>query len=94
MSDLNAVLETAGREFDRSRERLFDLVRIPSVSTNPAHAADCERAAGSVVAELQSMGFTASLRPTPGRPMVVAHYTPKEAGSRTPHFLFYGHYDV
>ena len=94
MSDLNAVLETAGREFDRSRERLFDLVRIPSISTNPAHAGDCERAAQSIVAELQGVGFEASVRPTSGRPMVVAHYTPKEAGSRTPHFLFYGHYDV
>jgi len=94
MSDLNAVLETAAREFDRSRERLFDLVRIPSVSTNAAHAPDCERAAAKVVAELQDMGFEASVKPTPGRPMVVAHYTPKDTGPKTSHFLFYGHYDV
>ncbi len=26
--------------------------------------------------------------------MVVAHYTPKGATKNTPHFLFYGHYDV
>lgn len=94
MVDLDTVLETASGEFDRSRERLFDLVRIPSVSTNPAHAADCEKAAESIVAALRGMGFDASVRPTTGRPMVVAHYTPKEAGAGTPHFLFYGHYDV
>jgi acetylornithine deacetylase/succinyl-diaminopimelate desuccinylase-like protein len=94
MSDLNVVLAAAESEFDQSRERLFDLVRIPSISTNPDHAADCERAANSVVAELQGLGFDASLRPTSGRPMVVAHYTPKGTGPKTPHFLFYGHYDV
>ncbi|MBC8036790.1 MAG: M20/M25/M40 family metallo-hydrolase [Rhizobiales bacterium] len=94
MSDLNAILATAEKGFDQSLARLFDLARIPSISTNPAHAADCERAASSVVADLKGMGFEASVRPTPGRPMVVAHYTPKDAGSKTPHLLFYGHYDV
>jgi acetylornithine deacetylase/succinyl-diaminopimelate desuccinylase-like protein len=40
------------------------------------------------------MGFDAKARPTPGRPMVVAHYTPRDATAKTPHVLFYGHYDV
>jgi acetylornithine deacetylase/succinyl-diaminopimelate desuccinylase-like protein len=94
MPDLNAVLATAEGEFDRSRERLFDLVRIPSISTDPAYAADCEKAANSVVTSLLALGFDASLRATSGLPMVVAHYIPKNAGPRTPHLLFYGHYDV
>src|SRR6185295_14565059 len=38
--------------------------------------------------------FDASLRDTPGKPMVVAHYRSKRGGSSSPHVLFYGHYDV
>jgi acetylornithine deacetylase/succinyl-diaminopimelate desuccinylase-like protein len=94
MTDLNAVLAAADAEFERSLERLFALVRIPSISTDPAHKADCEKAARAVVSDLAGMGFDASLRETPGRPMVVAHYTPKVATKSTPHLLFYGHYDV
>ena len=45
MSDLNAVLDAAAKDFDNSLERLFRLVRIPSISTDPAHAGDCEKAA-------------------------------------------------
>lgn len=94
MTDLDAVLATAERGFDQSLERLFALVRIPSISTDPAHAADCERAAAAIVADLRGLGFRAEARTTPGRPMVVAHYTPGHATAKTPHFLFYGHYDV
>ncbi|MBI3673804.1 MAG: M20/M25/M40 family metallo-hydrolase [Rhizobiales bacterium] len=94
MFDLAPVLAAADQAFDASLERLFGLLRIPSISTDPAHAGDCDRAAARVVAELTAMGFDASARPTPGRPMVVAHFIAKSAGPKTPHFLFYGHYDV
>ncbi len=94
MTDLNAVLSAADADFDNSIGRLFELVRIPSISTDPAHHADCERAAQAIVADLTSLGFKAEARKTPGKPMVVAHYTPKGAGKSTPHLLFYGHYDV
>ncbi|HUR43455.1 MAG TPA: M20/M25/M40 family metallo-hydrolase [Aestuariivirga sp.] len=94
MPNLDAILATAEGEFDRSRERLFDLVRIPSISTDPAYAADCEKAANSVVASLLALSFDASLRATSGLPIVIAHYMPKNAGPGTPHLLFYGHYDV
>ena len=94
MTDLNAVLSSAENDFDASLERLFTLVRIPSISTDPAHAGDCERAAAAIVEDLKGMGFDAKLRPTPGRPMVVAHYTPTNVSRKPPHLLFYGHYDV
>ncbi|MEN8660473.1 M20/M25/M40 family metallo-hydrolase [Marivita sp.] len=70
-------------------ERLQDLLRIPSISTDPAFKADCDRAADWLVADLQSMGVTAEKRPTPGHPMVVGHID-----GPGPHLLFYGHYDV
>ncbi len=94
MTDLNAVLDTAAKDFDNSLERLLSLVRIPSISTDPAHARDCEKTARMIADDLTALGFKAEARKTPGRPIVVAHYTPKDAGKNTPHLLFYGHYDV
>ena len=93
MTDLDPVLQTADDDLDASIERMFDLVRIPSVSTDPAFKAECRRTAEKLAADLSSLGFDAGVRDTPGHPMVVAHYTPKE-GKASPHVLFYGHYDV
>jgi acetylornithine deacetylase/succinyl-diaminopimelate desuccinylase-like protein len=94
MTDINTVLDVADQGLERSLERLFDLVRIPSISTDPAYKADCRRAAERIVADLSALGFSASLRDTPGHPMVVAHFEPKGGAAKVPHFLFYGHYDV
>jgi acetylornithine deacetylase/succinyl-diaminopimelate desuccinylase-like protein len=94
MSDIEPVLKHVDAGLEASLERLGSFVRIPSVSTDPAHADDCLRAAEWLVAELNALGFSASVRPTPGRPMVVAHYTPRRPFGAAPHFLFYGHYDV
>ena len=67
-------------------------MRIQSISTDPAFKAECRKAAEWLVAELTSLGFEASVRDTPGHPMVVAHHAAGKAGA--PHVLFYGHYDV
>ena len=40
--------------------RLFELLRIPSISTDPARNADCETAARWLAAELSSVGFDAA----------------------------------
>ncbi|HKQ95782.1 MAG TPA: dipeptidase [Aestuariivirgaceae bacterium] len=94
MTDLSDVLDTIDRDLDRSVERLFELVRIPSISTDPAHRDDCRRAADWLVAELKGLGFDATAHRTAGHPMVVGHYTPAGAKRGMPHVLFYGHYDV
>ena len=92
MTDLTPVLDRADKNLDKSLERLFELVRIPSISTDPSYQADCRKAAEWLVSALTELGFTASVRDTPGHPMVVAHH---EAGrADAPHVLFYGHYDV
>jgi acetylornithine deacetylase/succinyl-diaminopimelate desuccinylase-like protein len=93
MGALQPVLDTLDRELDKSLERLFSLLRIPSISTDPAYKAECRRAAEWLVADLKSIGFEASVRDTPGHPMVVAHHDGPE-GKDAPHVLFYGHYDV
>jgi len=92
MTDLTPVLDRADKNLDKSLERLFELVRIPSISTDPSYKADCRKAAEWLMSALTELGFTASVRDTPGHPMVVAHH---EAGrADAPHVLFYGHYDV
>jgi len=91
MATLDDVLARADLNLDSSLERLFELLRIPSISTDPRHAPECRRAAQWLVAQLTSLGFDSGLRDTAGHPMVVGHRAgPKGA----PHVLFYGHYDV
>ncbi len=86
---LDTVLARIDADLDQSLDRLLDLLRIPSISTDPAYKSDCARAADWLVEDLKSLGFDASSRPTPGHPMVVAH-----GGTGDKHLLFYGHYDV
>lgn len=86
------VLDRLDQNLHESIERLFGLLRIKSISTDPAYAAECRRAAEWLVADLTSIGFDASVRSTPGHPMVVAHHDGPTPDA--PHVLFYGHYDV
>jgi acetylornithine deacetylase/succinyl-diaminopimelate desuccinylase-like protein len=92
MTDLSPVLDQADRNLQSSLDRLFELVRIPSISTDPAYKADCRKAADWLVTVLTDLGFDASVRDTPGHPMVVAHHDADKPDA--PHVLFYGHYDV
>ena len=86
---LDAVLDHIDADLENSIARLLDLMRIESISTDPAYADECQAAAEWLVDDLNSIGFNAEIRPTPGHPMVMA--TGGEGGTHT---LFYGHYDV
>ena len=92
--NIATVITKAETGSKTSLARLLDLLRIPSISTDPVYAKDCSAAANWLVKELSALGFTAKAHTTPGRPMVVAHFTPKGATAKAPHALFYGHYDV
>lgn len=87
---LDPVLNHIDNELDNAVTRLMDLLKIPSISTDPAFKADCDKTAEVLVEDLKSIGFAAEKRPTTGHPMVVAHGGAQDG----PHFLFYGHYDV
>jgi acetylornithine deacetylase/succinyl-diaminopimelate desuccinylase-like protein len=87
---LDAVLSRIDQTLPEALERLVDLLRIPSISTDPAYRANCDRAADWLVADLATIGFQAAKHPTPGHPMVLA----KGGTGDGPHHLFYGHYDV
>jgi acetylornithine deacetylase/succinyl-diaminopimelate desuccinylase-like protein len=93
MTSLDAVLDRIDRDIDQSVGRLFEFLRIPSVSTDPDYKDHCRLAAEYVAENLSSLGLEASIRPTGGHPIVVGK-TPQGQGEKGPRVLFYGHYDV
>jgi acetylornithine deacetylase/succinyl-diaminopimelate desuccinylase-like protein len=86
---LDATLARIDETLTEALDRLMALLRIPSISTDPAYKPDCARAADWLVEDLKSLGFDARAAATPGHPMVVGH-----GGDGQRHLLFYGHYDV
>lgn len=82
------------RGLPKSLDRLFELLRFPSIGTDPGHHGDCLMAAKWLAENLKSMGFKAALRETTGQPLVIGEYTPEAHAAATPHVIFYGHYDV
>lgn len=86
---LDAVLAKIDTDLDAALDRLMGLLRLQSVSTDPAYKEQVNKAADWLVEDLKSLGVDASKRDTPMHPMVVGH-----VGNIGPHLLFYGHYDV
>ena len=89
-SDLDAVLAEVDAGLDAALERLFATLRLRSISTDPAFAAETRACAEWHAADLREIGFEAGVRDTAGHPMVVGHHRTGEG----PSVLFYGHYDV
>jgi acetylornithine deacetylase/succinyl-diaminopimelate desuccinylase-like protein len=89
-----SVLDNLDREEPAALNRLFRLLAIPSISTDPAFHEACIEAAEACADALRDIGFEARVEPTLGKPMVVGHrHAPPERRER-PRVLFYGHYDV
>jgi len=89
------VLDRIDADFDNSLERLFALLRIKSISADPAFAGECKAAAEHLAKDITSIGFEAEVRPTAGHPAIVARSNKVGGkGGARPHMLFYGHYDV
>jgi acetylornithine deacetylase/succinyl-diaminopimelate desuccinylase-like protein len=91
---LESVLDRLAREEPEALERLFRLLAIPSVSTDPAYHEACIEAAECCAGALREIGFAARVEPTLGKPMVVGHWRATPSAGRRRHVLFYGHYDV
>src|SRR5271167_3718953 len=95
---LQPVLDRIDADFDNSLQRLFALLRIKSISADPAFAGDCKAAADHLAKDIASLGFATDVRPTAGHPAIVAKSNVKSNGKANggtrPHVLFYGHYDV
>jgi acetylornithine deacetylase/succinyl-diaminopimelate desuccinylase-like protein len=95
MSDsLPEVLKLLDKSHHAALGRLFEFLRIPSVSTDPAYMEPCRKAAEWCVQELKDIGFaSARTVETSGHPIVVAHDRNSVPNGMTK-VLFYGHYDV
>jgi acetylornithine deacetylase/succinyl-diaminopimelate desuccinylase-like protein len=97
------AVEFAKANGGRFVEELKDLLRIPSVSTDPERVGDVRRAAQFVADELARIGLEnvrlieTSTATRKGHPLVYAdwlHAAPAADGSAKPTVLCYGHYDV
>lgn len=73
-------------------QQLFDLLRIPSVSTDSKHKEDVYSAAEYLTDQMKKIGLDeVKLHKTPGHPIITAEKCPHED---RPTILIYGHYDV
>lgn len=74
--------------------RLLELLRVPSISADPAHEGDMLRAAEMVADEVRRAGGTAEVVTTSGHPLVVGEVPPSDDAPDAPVVTIYGHYDV
>ncbi len=90
--NLNSVDNYISSNKDRFLEELIDLLKVPSVSADPAYAKDVVRAAELLASRLTEMGIDkVEVCPTAGYPIV---YGEKIVDEKLPTVLVYGHYDV
>jgi acetylornithine deacetylase/succinyl-diaminopimelate desuccinylase-like protein len=96
--DIIPVLTAIDADIESSLDRLNAFLRFASIGTDPAHEADCQKAADWLIDYFSGLGFSARQFATTGQPVVIAKYAPssrgKSAAKEIPHVLFYGHYDV
>jgi acetylornithine deacetylase/succinyl-diaminopimelate desuccinylase-like protein len=94
---MSSAIEYARQNQLRFLDELKALLRIPSVSTDPAHREDVRRAAETLATELKRIGMEnvrlieTSTPSRIGHPLVYADWLHAPG---TPTALLYGHYDV
>ncbi|MDP9149390.1 MAG: peptidase M20, partial [Myxococcota bacterium] len=89
MKDVIAFIETHRQ---RHVQELVDWVRIPSISSDPANAADVARSAEHLLTQARELGADrAAIWKTPGHPAVFAEWMHAPG---KPTLLVYGHHDV
>lgn len=93
MSNLDNALNYFHDNQNRLTEAYLNLVRIPSISTNPENKEDMASAANYLSDYLKEIGIDrVEIIPTPGHPIVFAEKKSPIADAKT--LLIYGHYDV
>ena len=89
---MRTVIDFIDMHRDRFVSELIDWVRIPSISSDPAHAGDVAQSAAHLAGELQRIGAgRVEVWPTAGLPAVFAEWL--QAPGK-PTLLVYGHHDV
>lgn len=94
MNDLSSAARRYSREqAERFRLELHEMLRIPSLSGDPAHAGDIRRMAEWLANHMRELGLdNVAVMPTAGHPVVYGEWL--GAGVDQPTMLVYGHYDV
>jgi acetylornithine deacetylase/succinyl-diaminopimelate desuccinylase-like protein len=88
---MEQVLRYVRENHARFVQELIDYVRIPSVSAQPQHKPDMQRAAEWIAGKAREAGLAPEIISTSGHPVVLAR-TPRRKGKA--HYMVYGHYDV
>jgi len=87
------ALQYAHENRARFLKEMKEIASIASVSTDPAHKSDMQKAASWMAARLENLGMKkVQILPTQGHPVVYGETM--EAGEKAPVVLIYGHYDV
>lgn len=90
---MTTALEYAKENAERFRQELFELLKIPSVSTDSNFAPEVRRAANWLVEHFRELGLDVELIEYEGlHPIVYAEWM--GAGDDAKTVLIYGHYDV
>ena len=90
--NLNTVDNYIESNKERFLDELIDLLKVPSVSADPAFSKDVHRAAELLASRLTEIGIDkVEICPTAGYPIV---YGEKIVDEKLPTVLVYGHYDV
>ena len=80
---------------ERFQNELIELLRIPSISHDPAYKADMDKAARWLADKLRTMGIdNVEILPTAGHSVVYGEWLATRGGASAPTILIYGHYDV
>ncbi len=89
MSNVQNYIDENIKTFEK---QLFELLRIPSVSTDSKHKGDVKKAAEFLINQLNEIGLDkVTLHETKGHPIITAEKCPHD---EKPTVLIYGHYDV
>lgn len=89
---MNKIITYIREHRRQALDELFELLRMPTVSTETQHVPDMARCAESIAKHLQRIGMkTVEVMPTGGHPVVYADWL---LAPNAPTVLIYGHYDV
>jgi len=86
-----SVIDYLSRNKDRFVEELKELLRIPTVSADPAFKPHMQQGAEFLHRQFSELGFRSEIVSTPGHPIVYAEWL---NAPDAPTVMVYGHYDV
>jgi acetylornithine deacetylase/succinyl-diaminopimelate desuccinylase-like protein len=93
MTSAQNAIDHAHANRDTIMAGYLELLRIPSISTDPTFKAELERCADWVRDEMERIGFKNCRKmPTAGHPVLYGEWL--DAGADKPTVLIYAHYDV